>query len=59
MATPLGVDPDTIFVLQGPVEHVVSGLRELWSAGAHTVVIRPIGDPFPQVQALNAALGQA
>ena len=56
VATPLGVEPDSIFVLQGPVDRVVEGLRALWSAGAHTVVVRPIGDPTPQVRALDAAL---
>ena len=56
VATPLGVDPDSIFVLQGPVTDVVAGLRELWAAGADTVVVRPIGDPIPQVEAISAAL---
>lgn len=56
VATPLGVEPDSIFVLQGPADDVVRGLHDLWSAGAHTVVVRPIGDPFPQIKALDAAL---
>ncbi len=58
VATPLGVDPDSIFVLQGPVEDVVAGLRELWAAGADTVVVRPIGDPRPQVEAISGALSR-
>ncbi len=56
VATPLGVDPADIFVLEGSAADVVAGLRDLWSAGAHTVVVRPIGDPFPQIGALDAAL---
>ena len=57
VATPLGVDPDSIFVLQGPVGVVIDGIRALWAAGAHTVVVRPIGDAERQITELNAALG--
>ena len=57
VATPLGIEPAAVFVLQGPVDTVITGLHELWAAGAHTVVVRPIGDPFPKVRALNSALG--
>lgn len=56
VAEPLGVDPDDVFVLQGPADVVLTGIRALWKAGAHTVVVRPIGDPFPVVTALNEAL---
>lgn len=56
VATPLGVDPDSIFVLQGPAETVVDGIRALWTAGTDTVVVRPIGAAEPQVAALDEAL---
>lgn len=56
VAGPLGVDPDDVFVLEGEVDVVLTGIRALWRAGAHTVVVRPIGDPFPVVAALDEAL---
>ena len=55
VATPLGVDPDSIFVLQGPVGVVIDDIKGLWAAGAQTVVLRPIGDAERHITELDAA----
>jgi 5,10-methylenetetrahydromethanopterin reductase len=54
----LGVDPSTLYLAGGPAAVAAQRVRALWDAGAHTVVLRPIGaDPLGQLHAVTAALG--
>lgn len=53
----LGVDPAALYRAEGTAAVAAERVRALWDAGAHTVVLRPIGpDPLGQVRAVGAAL---
>ncbi|AEV81328.1 N5,N10-methylene tetrahydromethanopterin reductase [Actinoplanes sp. SE50] len=55
----LGVPPEEVFSLIGPVTEVPGKVAALTGAGAATIVLRPLGpDPVPQVRAALAALGR-
>lgn len=55
----LGVAPDEVFRIAGPADEAATAVRALWSAGADTVVLRPVGaDPLGQLQRTLAALGR-
>jgi alkanesulfonate monooxygenase SsuD/methylene tetrahydromethanopterin reductase-like flavin-dependent oxidoreductase (luciferase family) len=53
----LGVDPADVFVAGGTADAAADAARSLWDAGAHTVVLRPVGDdPLGQLRPVLAAL---
>jgi alkanesulfonate monooxygenase SsuD/methylene tetrahydromethanopterin reductase-like flavin-dependent oxidoreductase (luciferase family) len=53
----LKVDPDDVAMATGTAEEAAERVRELWSAGANTVAVRPIGpNPLSHVRKLLAAL---
>jgi 5,10-methylenetetrahydromethanopterin reductase len=53
----LGVRPDDLYLVAGPADVAAERVRALWTAGATTVVLRPIGDdPVGQVRAVLDAL---
>ncbi|GIE89486.1 N5,N10-methylene tetrahydromethanopterin reductase [Actinoplanes regularis] len=55
----LGVPPEEVFSLIGPVAEVPGKVAALTAAGARTIVLRPLGpDPVPQVKAALSALGR-
>ena len=55
----LGVAPGDVYVLGPTAEEAAAGMRALASAGATTVVLRPLGtDPSGQVRAVLEALGR-
>jgi 5,10-methylenetetrahydromethanopterin reductase len=55
----LGVPPDHLFHLVGPVGAIVDRIAALGEAGAATVVLRPMGaDPDGQTRAVLRALGR-
>ncbi|GAA2694939.1 MULTISPECIES: LLM class flavin-dependent oxidoreductase [Actinoplanes] len=55
----LGVPPEEIFSLIGPVGQVAGKVQALAEAGAATIVLRPLGpDPIPQLRAALTALGR-
>jgi alkanesulfonate monooxygenase SsuD/methylene tetrahydromethanopterin reductase-like flavin-dependent oxidoreductase (luciferase family) len=54
----LGVGPDELYLAGGSAEQAAEQVRALWTAGAATVALRPIGDdPLGQVRAVLGALG--
>lgn len=53
----MGVTPAEVFVVPGAGDGAADGVRSLWDAGAHTVVLRPIGDdPLARVRQVLTAL---
>jgi alkanesulfonate monooxygenase SsuD/methylene tetrahydromethanopterin reductase-like flavin-dependent oxidoreductase (luciferase family) len=53
----LGVKPDDLYLVAGPAGVAAERVRALWTAGATTVALRPIGDdPVGQVRAVLDAL---
>ena len=55
----LGVDPAEVFVAGNSPEAAAAAVRSLWAAGAHTVVLRPVGaEPLEQLRPVLAALGR-
>ncbi len=53
----LGLPPDEVFFASGPAAACAERVASLWSAGARTVVLRPVGpDPLGQVLAVLPAL---
>ncbi|MFI9589312.1 LLM class flavin-dependent oxidoreductase [Nonomuraea sp. NPDC052265] len=53
----LGVPPQDVVMAAGTPEQAAEQVRSMWAAGAHTVVVRPLGrDPLPHVSALLSAL---
>ncbi|MGI5213773.1 LLM class flavin-dependent oxidoreductase [Plantactinospora sp. CA-290183] len=53
----LGTTPDEVFVAGGTAGTAADAVRSLWDAGAHTVVLRPVGDdPVGQLRPVLAAL---
>jgi alkanesulfonate monooxygenase SsuD/methylene tetrahydromethanopterin reductase-like flavin-dependent oxidoreductase (luciferase family) len=54
----LGVAPEELHLAGGSAATSAEQVRALWTAGARTVVLRPIGDdPLGQVRAVLSALG--
>lgn len=54
----LGVAPEELHLAGGSAATSAEQVRALWTAGARTVVLRPIGDdPLGQVRAVLGALG--
>jgi alkanesulfonate monooxygenase SsuD/methylene tetrahydromethanopterin reductase-like flavin-dependent oxidoreductase (luciferase family) len=55
----LGIPPAEVFLAAGDADTAARRIHSLWEAGAHTVVLRPIGDrPLDQLRAGLAALGR-
>jgi alkanesulfonate monooxygenase SsuD/methylene tetrahydromethanopterin reductase-like flavin-dependent oxidoreductase (luciferase family) len=55
----LGVAPAEVFVAAGTADTAAGAVRSLWEAGAHTVVLRPVGDdPIGQLRPVLAELGR-
>jgi alkanesulfonate monooxygenase SsuD/methylene tetrahydromethanopterin reductase-like flavin-dependent oxidoreductase (luciferase family) len=55
----LGVAPDDVFTVAGSADEAAGTVRSLWDAGAHTVVLRPVGeDPIGQLRPILAALSR-
>nr|WP_311132415.1 LLM class flavin-dependent oxidoreductase [Nonomuraea gerenzanensis] len=53
----LGVAPEDVAIASGTAEEAAAHVNSLWTAGATSVVVRPIGaDPLGQVNALLSAL---
>ncbi|MEV4833195.1 LLM class flavin-dependent oxidoreductase [Nonomuraea sp. NPDC049486] len=53
----LGVPPEEVASAVGTAEEAAAHVRALWSAGAGTVLVRPVAaDPVPHVEALLTAL---
>ncbi|MFC5815415.1 LLM class flavin-dependent oxidoreductase [Nonomuraea harbinensis] len=53
----LGVAPEEVASAVGTAEEAAAHVRALWSAGAGTVLVRPVAaDPVPHVEALLTAL---
>jgi 5,10-methylenetetrahydromethanopterin reductase len=53
----LGVAPADVFVVGGTADTAAGTVRSLWESGAHTVVLRPVGeDPVGQLRPVLAAL---
>ena len=53
----LGTAPDDVFLVGGTADQAAGAVRSLWEAGAHTVVLRPVGeDPIGQLRPVLAAL---
>lgn len=53
----LGVAPEDVAMASGAAEEAAEWVKSLWTAGADTVVLRPVGaDPLGQVRTLLAAL---
>ncbi|NRQ36919.1 LLM class flavin-dependent oxidoreductase [Nonomuraea sp. NN258] len=53
----LKVSPDEVVMAAGTAEEAAAAVKSLWAAGAHTVVLRPIGpEPLAHVTALQTAL---
>ncbi|MEU7245463.1 LLM class flavin-dependent oxidoreductase [Streptomyces sparsogenes] len=53
----LGVPPEEVFLAAGDAATAPGRVRELWEAGAETVVLRPVGEePLAQVRAALEAL---
>lgn len=53
----LGRPVEQVFAAIGPAADVAARVRELWAAGADSVVLRPVGpEPLRQVQAAVSAL---
>jgi alkanesulfonate monooxygenase SsuD/methylene tetrahydromethanopterin reductase-like flavin-dependent oxidoreductase (luciferase family) len=54
----LKVPAEDVFLAAGPVATAAGRIRSLWEAGAHTVVLRPVGEePGEQVRQALEALG--
>lgn len=54
----LGRPVEELFAAVGPAAVVAARVRELWAAGASSVVLRAVGpEPFTQVEAVVGALG--
>jgi len=55
----LGVPAAEVFLAGGTADAAADAVRSLWDAGAHTVVLRAIGeDPAGQLRPVLAALGR-
>lgn len=53
----LGVSPQEVAMASGTAEEAAAHVKALWSAGANTVLVRPVTpDPLPHVTALLSAL---
>lgn len=54
-----GIAPEDVFMAVGPVRTAADRIRSLWDAGAHSVVLRPVGgDPIRMVRQIVSALGR-
>ena len=51
-----GGERDDAVIAAGRPDEAAAVIRMLWASGADTVVVRPVGDPVPQIGALLGAL---